>query len=273
MERENKCLDIVKKGIFLNNEDLSPERINKYFGLSDKDTKEIEKILKDIKENPNPSLFPDFIFSNGFIEHFQITSSIENKKGSSQEKQNNIDNKEIKKKKEIAEKQNNIPDIHHSSFINMKTNNSNMVRHEYEYLKKSFEKNWNHHIDSLDKYTGEKNIGIFMVEYNDMVISMKENFFENWKEGMLCGDIINQKQEFFPYRISRDKELLNYIYKYKEKIKYIIFIYNEIDFEIIKIDSIPYLLNLLPWNFYFFPLSIQKNISCYPLLKNYLNLH
>ena len=50
------------------------------------------------------------------------------------------------------------------------------------------------------------------------------------------------------YRITRDKEILKYMYEFKEKIKYVIFIYGE-KCEIIKLENIPYILKLIPWNY------------------------
>lgn len=50
------------------------------FGLTQEDVKEIVNILRKWEPNRKPSEFPDFVFDNGFIEHFQITSSLETKK-------------------------------------------------------------------------------------------------------------------------------------------------------------------------------------------------
>ena len=54
------------------------------FGLTQEDVKEIVNILRKWEPNRKPSEFPDFVFDNGFIEHFQITSSLETKKGAQQ---------------------------------------------------------------------------------------------------------------------------------------------------------------------------------------------
>lgn len=39
-------------------------------------------IIVNARPNPESSLFPDFLFDGGFIEHFQVSAANENKKGS-----------------------------------------------------------------------------------------------------------------------------------------------------------------------------------------------
>ena len=109
---ELNCLNTVKRAIFYkddspirnpfthntfleaSDEEFQRERLlytNKecnefFFGLLESDRAEFENILRIATPNPNESLFPDFIFSTGFIEHFQITSSQTTRKGSEQTK-------------------------------------------------------------------------------------------------------------------------------------------------------------------------------------------
>ena len=42
--------------------------------------------------------------------------------------------------------------------------------------------------------------------------------------------------------------MFEYIYSFKEDIKYVFFVYGK-DCEIIKLESIPYLLKLMPWEY------------------------
>ena len=48
--------------------------------------------------------------------------------------------------------------------------------------------------------------------------------------------------------MSRDKKILKYMYEFKDKIKYVIFVYGE-KCEVIKLENIPYILRLIPWNY------------------------
>lgn len=47
---------------------------------------ELQKWLKAAKPNQNSNEFPDFIFEDGFIEHFAVTSSSEGRKGQNKNK-------------------------------------------------------------------------------------------------------------------------------------------------------------------------------------------
>ena len=76
---------------------------------------------------------------------------------------------------------------------------------------------------------------------------------------MSSGDM-REEEKFKFYRLSRDKKLLNFIYQYKDKIKYVIFVYCN-GFEIIRLENIPYLLDLMPWDYYIYPLIAWKVAS------------
>ena len=138
--------------------------------------------------------------------------------------------------------------------------------HSYEYLVNSFKKNWNSHFDSFQKYKGKKDISIFMIQYSDMALEMYENVYKNWIDGMSNGDL-REPEILDCYRITRDKEILEYMYEFKEKIKYVIFIYGE-KCEIIKLKNIPYILKLIPWNYAIAPKINAMLISSLYKLPN-----
>lgn len=75
---EQRCLDFVKHD--LNDKDC--------FWLSNTQYVELKKWLN--KPNFNSNKFPDFVFYNGFIEHFAVTSSIENRKGAKQKRESMV---------------------------------------------------------------------------------------------------------------------------------------------------------------------------------------
>lgn len=84
---EQRCLDFVKENII----------DNEHFDVSDTQLRELRMWLNEAVPNPNRNDFPDFIFNNGFIEHFAVTSSLENKKGSHQKKESKIFEEKSKK--------------------------------------------------------------------------------------------------------------------------------------------------------------------------------
>lgn len=74
---EYECLEFVKN------------RISKKdcFGLSYNQYIEIRDWINEAEPNYNNSKFPDFVFEDGFIEHFGVTSSSEDKKGAKQKRE------------------------------------------------------------------------------------------------------------------------------------------------------------------------------------------
>ena len=90
-EKELYCLNKVKSFISLEDDAL----INNSFGLLENERKEIIEIINEAKPNPSSSEFPDFIFNDGFIEHFQVTSSKVTKKGSTHTKKESEFNRKV----------------------------------------------------------------------------------------------------------------------------------------------------------------------------------
>ena len=107
----------------------------------------------------------------------------------------------------------------------------------------------------MNKYSGRKDVGVFLIEYPETALAMCENVYSGWIDGMSQGDM-REQESFKEYRLSRDKELLSFIYQQKDAIKYVLFV-NQSRFEVIKTDNIPYLLNLMPWDYVIYPLSVQ----------------
>ncbi len=242
-EKEQRCLNVVIRNL------NSEESLKKYFGLLKDDIDEVKDILKNAKPNEKLSEFPDFVFKNGFIEHFQITSSKTNKNGAKQlEEISLFKNKVEKATRRLKEEWRDNPD---SNKICSESWAMQYPKHSYEYLCDAFRKSWENHIESYNKYTGNKYIGIFMIEYSDLALTMYENVYADWINCMTNGDFREPEKVKF-YRLTRDKNLLEYIYSFKENIKYVIFVYGR-ECEIIKLESIPYLLKLMPWDYVIAP--------------------
>jgi hypothetical protein len=279
-EQESKCLNIVKGYIFRDKcKKISDEEIKedyyqyindsintRLFGLLEKDIIEIITLIKNVIPNNNLNNFPDFVAKNGFIEHFQITSSKTNKKGAvHKRKMSEFNSKVDKEIKQTEEEWNKNPSF---DTIRSKDWNVSNPEHNYEYLVNSFKKNWENHIESYKNYHGSKEVGVFMVEYNEFALSMNEGVYNNWINGMTFGDY-RHAEKFKTFRLSRDRNLLKYIKQFEHEIKYVIFVYLEKDgekFEIIKLHSIPKLLDIIPWEYKISSLIVNtyrgiKNIS------------
>ncbi len=224
------------------------------FGFLEEDRIEFVKIIRTARSNPESNNFPDLIFNGGFIEHFQITSSKSSKrKGSIQEQAaGKIRRAETAQQKEW-EKDESFTGTQSKSWVVEAT------EHSYDYLVTSFRRSWDNHISSLNNYDGCKEIGIFMIEYPDIALSMQELKYNAWDDEMSQGDFHSEEQHRC-YRLTRDKQLLNYIYGFRDQIKYVIFVYQD-HFEAIKLDSIPKLLALMPWDYQIDPLEQQTTYT------------
>lgn len=278
-EKENLCFNRVKNALFLKNKkpicnsfngcscfDVGEDSFIKehssycnfefnqnYFGLLKKEQIEFANIIRTAKPNPSSSEFPDFIFRGGYIEHFQITSSQVTRKGATHARKEsdfrNIVNAGIKKFKEDWNQTPSFDEVRSESWVYQNP------AHSYDFLVYSFKKNWEHHLASRKKYSGEKEIGIFMIEYPEIALAMCENVYCNWINGMAQGDM-REQESFKEYRLSRDKELLKYIYGFKDEIKYVIFV-NTVRCEVIRTENILYLLRLMPWEYVIYPMQVN----------------
>ena len=194
-EQESCCLAWVKEHLY------GPD--TRFFCH---DKRKIAAILKRAKPNLEASKFPDFVFEDGFIEHFQITASKENKKGACHKQaqaefHREMDCVQEKLRQELEKSplpiQNTISTISYEMLP---------PEYSYEMFQSSFRKNLEHHIGSLQKYTGAKNIGIFLVEYVGPLFKT-----------MRDGDFVHF------YQLHEDVEMLRILDEYKEQISYIVF--------------------------------------------------
>lgn len=226
-EQEKKCIDIIKSKFSVKN----------CFGLTTENYFIFEKWLEEIKPNEKSNEFPDFLFPNGFVELFKITSSKLDKKGAAHK----IALSKFEKiNEEAAQKLSDQKPTYRNSFEYSDHSHPNLVN--------SFETSWNKHIDSLEKYRGNKDNGIFVVEYFDRgALSMGELKLEG-TDGLFIGDYNSDQEKLHSYRLSRDKKLLNWLHQFKDRIEYVIFL-TEDTVEIIKLSNILKLLKVLPYDY------------------------
>ncbi len=221
-EAENKCFELLKT--FLDKD--------VFFAMSYDDKCLVKKAFDYAKPNSQQSKFPDFIFEGGFIEHFQVTSSYENRKGSTMERENNNINLNFQSRaKEVVD---NLPE-RNITIYSVETPQYWYRQHSYENFVNSFKGNLEHHIESLIKYDGIKKYKIFMIEYNDSALYMSKKYPGDLMLNISYGDLLTVEKS--PYRLSRDKILLDYIYNNRDMIDYVIFI-DKNDFQGVFVDII-----------------------------------
>lgn len=266
-DAERKCLEAVQRCIFESSpfrnetaytvsEDEFFENYYLYakpveqifFGMSEDDIVHFENLLRLVKPNSAPSEFPDFTSDRGFVEHFQVSSSEITKRAGALHKKEYAEFQKVanQKERQLMDEMNEHPE---SGKIETLTQVFTYPRHSYEYFCTSFKKTWEHHAESLDQYGGCKDMAAFMIEYQEHTLHMCEDVSElKLKEKISYGDLFKGERYSY-YRLSRDKNLLNYIYGYKGKIDYVVMVTDDELPEIIKVENIPELLKLNPHGF------------------------
>ncbi len=192
-----------------------------------RDCNVISNAILNASPNPEESLFPDFLFDGGFIEHFTVSASKKTRKGEKfrqeEEETNKIWDESFQEEKLQFEQSDFSPNT-----MNLSVNGKDFSGFTYEDYSGSFRKNWEKHIKSLSQYEGDKTTGIFLVDYQGgLLIEMQNDEFIGF------------------YKLSRDRQLLQYLYDYKDLLKYVIFIASQYC-EFISLEEIPDLLNNLP---------------------------
>ena len=221
-EQENNCLTWVKQNLGRNS-------ARYYCGAPDR----IVRILKSAEPNPMQSCFPDFLFENGFIEHFQITASKETRKGAQhRQKQVQLRNEAEQRFRTMCNELNDAPP---ANSLTREICEMETLPYSYEMYETSFRRNWQHHIDSLQKYTGCRNVSIFMIEYQGPLFKT-----------MQCGRFTGF------YHLHQDARILQYMAAYLDRLSYVIFIAGQ-NCEVIELEHIPALLEQVPCDIQFEP--------------------
>lgn len=190
------------------------------------DTQRIVHILKRAKPNPAQSNFPDFLFENGFIEHFQINASRETRKGAEHRKrQAQFCKKAEQRFQRMGYELNDAPP---ANSLTREICEMEAPPYSYEMYEASFRKNWQHHIDSLQKYTGCRDVGIFLMEYQGPL-------FKTMQYGRFTGF----------YHLHQDAAMLRYTAAYQDRLSYVIFTDGQ-NCEVIELEHIPVLLEQVP---------------------------
>lgn len=221
-EQESNCLTRVKQ-------QLDIDSVH-YFCS---DPQRIIRILKSAKPNPAQSNFPDFLFENGFIEHFQITASRETRKGSEHRQKQALFCKEAERR--FQRMCSELNDASPANSLTREIFEMEAPPYSYAMYETSFQKNWQHHIDSLQKYAGCRDVGVFLIEYQGPL-------FEVLQFGRFTGF----------YHLHQDARILQYMAVNKDKLSYVIFTDGQ-NCEAIELEHIPVLLQQVPCDIQFEP--------------------
>ena len=210
----------------------------------------IKEIFSTANQNPTWNKFPDFICDNGFIEHFEVTSSYSNRNGSTMKRELDCLKKEVKTKDEALKAEVEVTPCYEGKTITTDTWHSD---HSYDYFCISFKRAWDNHIEKYDKYNGDKSKSVFMIQYNDSAL-VTGAVLPDIKTGIYYGELLKQP-DYNGYRLIYDNELLEYIYQYKDKIRYVAFFNNDWfhgkKCDIICVEIIPEILKIVKGKYMF----------------------
>ena len=95
MMRSNLHYELTDDDLMEYIRDYIQSRRDSFHGVVFEDIAEVFQALNKSEENTKTSEFPDFVCENGFIEHFEITSSNETRKGSTKKIDQFLFNKDI----------------------------------------------------------------------------------------------------------------------------------------------------------------------------------
>ena len=225
-----------------------------FYGVKFEDIKELFLAIVNAQENKNKSEFPDFIFKNGFIEHFRVSASKMSRSGAKELIALSNYNKKIDPIVKSFEKEcSDHPIYNQTRELTLPVRKGE--RYEYEFFESSFKTLLNQHLKSYDKYKGQKNVSIFIVECVEIGLEMAEDVSDDKK----------MPEYYSNYHLSKDRNLLKFLYGLKDKITYVIFDLLE-EMEIIKVDSIPKLLKSLPYDF----VCVGKDLNVQYKVLNYM---
>ena len=204
----------------------------------------ISQILFSAKPNANSNSFPDFVLDDGGIEHFQLTSSKETRKGSEFKIEENINKKSRDEYFEMLKE-----DYLNSEFVpgTITTDNYEEVYESFSYdaFIHSLERNIVNHVESLEKGHNQDKVVVFLMEQQTARLWIDEG-------------IIPIKF----YELHRDKKALSIIKQHCNSVNYIIYFVAD-SVEVLDLSKIDDLLK---------ESLVYKNVKGSRLVKHQLNL-
>lgn len=225
---EKRCLDEVKR-------QCNQNKVH-YHELTEEEQKQLNILISTAQDTDGKTTtFPDFIGENGWIEHFKVSSSKHNRKGSESIRQIANANRAIKKQIETSIGEEPLIHPFSSSFYS----GGSSLGNYHESLENNWEKHYQSYLKEQEKLKGLE-ISVFMIESDDNYLKVAQ--FDDMREG-----IIQRGNTELPFEIIYDRTILEYILQYAPYIKYVIFKSNFIT-SVIKTTTIPQILDKLDYS-------------------------
>lgn len=215
-ENERKCLKTIIDAYCYK---TSYARVN----FDNSDCRWLSRVLQNAKETGYDNTFPDFVSDGAIIEHFQITSAKEGRKGSSYMAEDSKNNAQWER-----EFQKNKDDFLNSppkpGTLTSISNEHEYDNFSYENFLNSIKSNVDSHIKSLEKSGITNKKVIFIMEQPD---------------ARLCKTRTCNSCEF--YLLHEDRKALRILKRYAHKIDFVIYTVAD-SIEVIDLSKIDHLI-------------------------------
>ena len=217
MTRQNEigCLETLKNAL------LGKTNISIY---SNCDLKSFSLYVFSAKQNMNSNVFPDFIFNGGGIEHFQLTSSKETRKGSAFKIEENA-NKQIRDEYHSKLEHSYLKSDSAPGTITTSNYEEIYESFSYEDFLRSFERNVVSHVESLEKNNYQNKIVVFLMEQQTARLWIDEG-------------VVPIKF----YELHKDKRALSLVKDFCKHVKYVVYCVSD-SIEVLDLSKINELLD------------------------------
>ena len=219
---------------------LKRQDLNYFYGFSAEDVDRLTEAFSSLAQNDDTT-FPDFYSSNSCVELFSISSSISERKGSVQMRQDGELRTRIARDDEKAAS---------SSDFKRRTYACTHPLHSYEALTNNLQEQVAKHIRGKHACSKTFATSVFVVDLDELDLGCKFCTLELVDlEGLQIGDLepvyANGKSHGL-YRLSRDRENLEWLAQCVNDVDYIVFCGLNV-VEAINLHHVREIVAFLPW--------------------------
>lgn len=219
---------------------LKRQDLNYFYGFSAEDVERLAEAFSSLVQN-NDTTFPDFYSSNSCVELFSVSSSISERKGSAQMKQ---DGKLRVKIAQDDEKAVSSCDFKRRTYL------CAHPEHTYEALTNNLREQVVKHIRSKHACNKTFATSVFVVDLDELDLFCKFCPLEPVDlEGLRIGDlepVYANGKSYGLYRLSRDRENLEWLAQCVNDVDYIVFCGLNV-VEAISLHRVREISAFLPW--------------------------
>lgn len=229
-QHEQATLDTVRT--MLDEYDL-----NNFYGFTQKDAERLRSAFQSLQQNKQTT-FPDFYSDSALVELFDITSSVEVKRGGSLQA---MQDGELHScvKRDIAE-------AIETGKESTRSHRRIHPAHSYENLTKSLRTHCLHHLDSLKKCEDSENkMTVFVIECREIDLYGAFKIVDGVSVGDLLPTYDNSTTRGL-YRLSRDKDNLLWLQSELNAVDFVIFV-GASHIEVINHHRADVIAAYLPW--------------------------